>query len=255
VTALRALGLDTKAAADKGSSAKDGVKAADGHAVVKGTMYHLQLLLRTFAAVCRYQQQVTSVLCMAECVDAPLIFLCCLAYFTMQPLLVYHAVFVGVWRASRTLQYWPVEPSVLIQFARLARPTPPDYSSAWLLAWNFQCSLVLKLKQCCCFLSCVVLATVMRMQPLLCAQGKGAGSLGSAGLQELLLMLLALRLDPTGQLLAVEIQVTLSTLFTDKSPLRCVPALEELTQGHGSTVHWSQSLLVCSVFAPIHVLP
>ncbi len=47
----------------------------------------------------------------------------------------------------------------------------------------------------------------------------------------------ALRLDPTGQLLAVEIQVTLSTLFTDKSPLRCVPALEELTQGHGSTVH------------------
>jgi len=62
VTALRALGLDTKAAADKGSSAKDGVKAADGHAVVKGTMYHLQLLLRTFAAVCRYQQQVTTVL-------------------------------------------------------------------------------------------------------------------------------------------------------------------------------------------------
>ena len=97
VTALRALGLDTKAAADKGSSsAKDGLKAADSHAVVKGTMYHLQLLLRTFAAVCRYQQQVTSVLCMAECVDAPLIFLCCLAYFTMQPLLVYHAVFVGV---------------------------------------------------------------------------------------------------------------------------------------------------------------
>lgn len=46
------------------------------------------------------------------------------------------------------------------------------------------------------------------MQPLLCAQGKAAGSLGSAGLQELLLMLLALRLDPIGQLLAVEIQVT-----------------------------------------------
>ena len=53
------------------------------------------------------------------------------------------------------------------------------------------------------------------MQPLLCAQGKAAGSLGSAGLQELLLMLLGLRLDPTGQLLAVEIQVALSTLFTD----------------------------------------
>ncbi len=65
----------------------------------------------------------------------------------------------------------------------------------------------------------------MRMQSLLCAQGKAAGSLGSAGLQELLLMLLALRLDPTGQLLAVEIQVTLSTLFTGRSPLKCVPAL------------------------------
>ncbi|DBB13580.1 TPA: hypothetical protein ACH3X3_000611 [Trebouxia sp. C0006] len=100
-TALRALGLDTKAAADKGSSsAKDGLKAADSHAVVKGTMYHLQLLLRTFAAVCRYQQQ-----------------------------------------------------------------------------------------------------------------GKAAGSLGSAGLQELLLMLLALRLDPIGQLLAVEIQVALESLL------------------------------------------
>ncbi|DBA92848.1 TPA: hypothetical protein ACH3X1_003025 [Trebouxia sp. C0004] len=100
VTALRALGLDTKAAADKSSSAKDGLKAPDSHAVVKGTMYHLQLLLRTFAAVCRYQQQ-----------------------------------------------------------------------------------------------------------------GKAAGSLGSAGLQELLLMLLGLRLDPTGQLLAVEIQVALESLL------------------------------------------
>lgn len=83
VTALRALGLDTKAAADKGSSAKDGLKAPDSHAVVKGTMYHLQLLLRTFAAVCRYQQQVTTLLCMAECVDAPLMSLCWLAHFTM----------------------------------------------------------------------------------------------------------------------------------------------------------------------------
>ncbi len=97
VTALRALGLDTKAAADKSSSsAKDGVKAADSHAVVKGTMYHLQLLLRTFAAVCRYQQQVTSVLCMADqcvtyagCVDVPLMSLCCATHFTLQPLLMY----------------------------------------------------------------------------------------------------------------------------------------------------------------------
>lgn len=100
VTALRALGLDTKAAADKSSSTKDGLKASDSQAVVKGTMYHLQLLLRTFAAVCRYQQQ-----------------------------------------------------------------------------------------------------------------GKAAGTLGSAGLQELLLMLLALRLDPTGQLLAVEIQVAVESLL------------------------------------------
>ncbi len=68
-------------------------------------------------------------------------------------------------------------------------------------------------------------------------QGKAAGSLGSASLQELLLMLLALRLDPIGQLLAVEIQVTLSTLFTDTTPLKQVPAQEELTQRHGSTVH------------------
>ena len=67
------------------------------------------------------------------------------------------------------------------------------------------------------------------MQPLLCVQGKAAGSLGSAGLQELLLMLLGLRLDPTGQLLAVEIQVTLSTLFTDTAQPRCVPALEDST--------------------------
>lgn len=50
-------------------------------------------------------------------------------------------------------------------------------------------------------------------------------------------MLLGLRLDPTGQLLAVEIQVTLSTLFTDTGQLRCVPALEELTQGHVFTMH------------------
>ena len=136
VTALRALGLDTKAAADKSSSsAKDGLKAPDTHAMVKGTMYHLQLLLRTFAAVCRYQQQVTSVLCVAEyvetrkrkdyafqrqfnekpsiipgcpeaeCVDAPPMSLCCPARFTTQPLLVYHAVLVDVSRASRTLQY------------------------------------------------------------------------------------------------------------------------------------------------------
>jgi hypothetical protein len=75
------------------------------------------------------------------------------------------------------------------------------------------------------------------VQPLLCLQGKAAGTLGSAGLQELLLMLLGLRLDPTGQLLAVEIQVTLSTLFTDTGQLRCVPALEELTQGHVFTMH------------------
>ena len=80
VTALRALGLDTKAAA-KSSSAKDELKAPDSHAVVKGTMYHLQLLLRTFAAVCRYQQQVTRALCMADqCVDAPLMSLCCAAH-------------------------------------------------------------------------------------------------------------------------------------------------------------------------------
>ncbi|KAL0038240.1 hypothetical protein WJX79_009819 [Trebouxia sp. C0005] len=106
-TALRALGLDTNAAADKSSSDKDGLKAPDTHAVVKGTLYHLQLLLRTFAAVCRYQQQ-----------------------------------------------------------------------------------------------------------------GKAAGSLGCAGLQEMLLMLLSLRLDPTGQLLAVEIQVALESLldaFQDKA--------------------------------------
>ncbi len=89
VTALRALGLDTKAAADKHSSAKDGLKAPDSHAVVKGTMYHLQLLLRTFAAVCRYQQQVTTVSCMAECVDTSLVSLCCAACFAMQPLLMY----------------------------------------------------------------------------------------------------------------------------------------------------------------------
>ena len=77
-TALRALGLDTNAAADKSSSDKDGLKAPDTHAVVKGTLYHLQLLLRTFAAVCRYQQQVTIVLYMAACVnillDVPLLF-------------------------------------------------------------------------------------------------------------------------------------------------------------------------------------
>ncbi len=97
VAALRAVGLHTKATADKSSSsAKDGVKAPDTHAVVKGTMYHLQLLLRTFAAVCRYQQQVTIVLCVTECVDAPPMSLCCLAHFTMQPLLVYHAAIVGV---------------------------------------------------------------------------------------------------------------------------------------------------------------
>lgn len=77
----------------------------------------------------------------------------------------------------------------------------------------------------------------MSTQPLLCAQGKAAGSLGCAGLQEMLLMLLSLRLDPTGQLLAVEIQVTSSVMVTDTCPLTCVPALERLTQGHGSTTH------------------
>ena len=100
-----------------------------------------------------------------------------------------------------------------------------------------KCILVLQLEQLCCLVNCAVPATVVRMQPLLCAQGKPAGSLGSAGLQELLLMLLALRLDPTGQLLAVEIQVTSSTLCTDTSPLRLVLALEGLTPEHGSTMH------------------
>jgi len=104
VTALRALGLDTKAAADNSSSAKDGLKAPDSHAVVKGTMYHLQLLLRTFAAVCRYQQQVTCVLCMTVCVDAPLMSLCCATLFTMQPLLMYQE------------QAGHADPSVLIHF-------------------------------------------------------------------------------------------------------------------------------------------
>ena len=40
-------------------------------------------------------------------------------------------------------------------------------------------------------------------------QDRAAVVLASAGLQQLLLMLLALRMDPVGQLLAIEIQVCL----------------------------------------------
>ena len=45
---------------------------------------------------------------------------------------------------------------------------------------------------------------------MFCLQGKSQVSLGSAGLQELLKLLLGLRLDPTGQLLALETQVCAS---------------------------------------------
>lgn len=52
-----------------------------------------------------------------------------------------------------------------------------------------------------------------------CLQGKGHITMEGAGLQQLLLLLLGLRSDPTGQLLAVEIQVLILSLLLDKHDL------------------------------------
>ena len=49
-----------------------------------------------------------------------------------------------------------------------------------------------------------------------CLQVKGHITMEAAGLQQLLLLLLGLRSDPTGQLLAVEIQVLILSLSLDK---------------------------------------
>lgn len=60
-------------------------------------------------------------------------------------------------------------------------------------------------------------------------QDKAAVVLAAAGLQELLLMLLALRLDPVGQLLAMEIQVR---LLSHAPSLSCqwLPSQKKLSQ-------------------------
>ena len=71
IAALKALGLNPHKAAKADDSNQTGVpRAASLQLLAKGTMYHFQLLLRTFAAVCNYKQQVfsprpehTSVLC------------------------------------------------------------------------------------------------------------------------------------------------------------------------------------------------
>ena len=55
--ALRALGVQQKAAAAKGKAAGTEPWVAPEPIVTKGTMYRLQLVLRTFAAVCRYQHK------------------------------------------------------------------------------------------------------------------------------------------------------------------------------------------------------
>jgi len=60
VKALKALGLMSNDTSTEDESVRDGEMNGESHAVHKGTMYHLQLLLRTFAAVCRYQEQVKS---------------------------------------------------------------------------------------------------------------------------------------------------------------------------------------------------
>ena len=63
-------------------------------------------------------------------------------------------------------------------------------------------------------------------------QDKAAVLLPSTGLQELLLMLLALRMDPVGQLLVIEIQVLPAapcmprmTLSADSQQTNCWPGL------------------------------
>ena len=58
VTALETLGL-VATGPDQDVSKQTGAQdLPDDQAVLKGTMFHLQLVLRALAAVCRYQKQV-----------------------------------------------------------------------------------------------------------------------------------------------------------------------------------------------------
>lgn len=63
ITACTALGLAPKAAVSQDEGTQHAALDGDNHSVAKGTMYHLQLLLRTFAAVCTYQKQVSPADC------------------------------------------------------------------------------------------------------------------------------------------------------------------------------------------------
>lgn len=64
IAALKALGLDPCRAAKAGDGNQTSLQQeaslqdAGPQLLARGTMYHLQLLLRTFAAVCNYKQQV-----------------------------------------------------------------------------------------------------------------------------------------------------------------------------------------------------